>query len=50
MTPFRTLTPFRTPSMTPSLVTKLDHSVEISPKSPDLNLETQHDINLVRYS
>jgi len=30
------------------MVTKLDQSVEIRPKSPGLNLETRPDINLVR--
>jgi len=34
-------------SATP-LVTKLDESVEIRPKSPDVNLETQPDIKVVR--
>lgn len=33
-----------------AMVKKLDHNVEIRPKSPDLNLETQPDIKVVRNS
>ena len=29
---------------------KNDHSVEISSKSPDVNLEIQYDVSVVRYS
>ena len=29
---------------------KNDHSVEISSKSPDVNLEIQYDVSVVRYN
>jgi len=32
------------------MVIKLDHNVEIRPKSPDVNLETQPDIKMVSNS